>query len=128
MIRLTYTVLLVLAAALVGGCTTTQSYDGERRDRDDVAVIRGDFRFNAGAPVAVILRQVDGRALRANERSVEVLPGEHQLLVDCRIAETRAITRHAIDAEVVAGRTYRLVAETEAGLQGCSEVRLEAVR
>ncbi|HEX2495139.1 MAG TPA: hypothetical protein VHK24_15310 [Steroidobacter sp.] len=115
-----------LALTLIG-CTTVQNYDGERRTRDEVARISGDFPVTAGAPVTVILRRVDDRSLALREHAVEVLPGSHRLVVDCRIAETAATSRHVLDAEVSAGVRYRLVAETAPGLRGCASVRLQAL-
>jgi hypothetical protein len=119
---------VVLAlASLCAGCMTVQGYDGERRDPDEVARIIGDLRVTAGAPLSVILRQVDGRTLQLGQTSVDVLPGTHDLLVDCRIAETDSTTRHSIEVEVSAGRRYRLAAETGPGLRECTQVTLEAV-
>jgi hypothetical protein len=117
----------LVAPILAAGCMTVQSYDGERRERDEVARISGDLRVTAGAPVTVILRQVDGRTLSIGENAVEVLPGAHSLLVDCRIAETGSVSRHAIDADVGAGRRYRLVAETSPGLRECTAVHVKAL-
>jgi hypothetical protein len=111
--------------ALLAGCTVVQGYEGERRERDEVARISGDFRVTAGAPISVILRQVDGRTLKAGEYAVEVLPGAHTLLVDCRIAETEGVSRHSLDVEVSAGERYRLVGEAAAGLRECADVRLQ---
>jgi hypothetical protein len=108
----------------LGGCMTLQSYDGARRPSDEVARVSGDLRISAGAPVSVILRQVDGQTLGAGDSSVEVLPGEHTLLVDCRIAETNSISRHSIEAELIAGRHYRFEAETGPGMRECVDVRL----
>lgn len=115
---------ICLVAASIGGCMTAQTYEGPRRPADEVARVSGDLRISAGAPISVILRQVDGRTLGPGETSVEVLPGEHTLLVDCRIAETKSISRHSIDAELVAGRQYRFVAETGPGLRECVDVQL----
>lgn len=112
---------------LCGGCMTQQIYDGEKRSRDDVAHISGDLRFTAGAPLSALLRQVDGRDLGVGENAVDVLPGSHRLLVDCRIRETDSTTRHSLEVEVSAGRRYKLVAETGARLRECTSVRLEAV-
>ena len=56
-----------------------------------------------------------------------MLPGKHRLLVDCRIAETGNVRRHAIEAEVSAGRHYRLVAETGPGLRECTQVTVQTV-
>ena len=124
---MTWRVALLFLCSSAGGCMTVQSYDGERRERDEVARISGDMRVTAGAPVTVILRQVDGRTLSIGENAVEVLPGSHTLLVDCRIAETGSVSRHAIEAEVSAGRRYRLVAETSPGLRECAAVHVQAL-
>ena len=118
---------LVVPALLCVGCTTVRTYDGPKRDADEVAVISGDFVVTAGAPVSVILRKVDGQDLSVSQSGVEVLPGPHTLLVDCRIAETKSVTRLSIDVEVSAGRHYRLSPETGTGLRECTNVTLEPV-
>lgn len=121
-------VLVSMLAALIGaGCATGRSYEGERLAADEVANISGDLRVTAGAPVTVILRKVDDYELGFGESSVEVLPGKHQLLVDCRIAETSSVTRLSIEADVYAGEQYRLVAQTGPGLRECASVDLETV-
>lgn len=119
--------ILSVLALLCAGCMTQQSYEGAKLPRDEVARISGDLRFNAGSPLSVLLRQVDGRTLNLSENAVDVLPGTHQLLVDCRIQETQSITRHSLEVEVFAGHHYRLVGETGPGLRECTSVRLEAV-
>ncbi len=118
---------LMLAASMVVGCATGQSYEGERLARDEVAKIVGDLRFTAGAPVSVILRKVDDYEVGVGQSAVEVLPGKHQLLVDCRIAETSSVTRLSVEAEVYAGERYRLVAETGPGMKECASVALEQI-
>lgn len=107
------------------GCMTAQMYDGPRRDSDELARISGDLRITAGAPLSIILRQVDGQPLTLGQNAVDVLPGAHRLLVDCRIAETASVTRHSIDAEVSAGRHYKLTAQTGPGLRECTSVTLQ---
>jgi hypothetical protein len=120
--------LIAFMAFTCSGCFTASLYEGEKRGRDEVARISGDPRVTAGTPVTVILRQVDGHSLSIGQSSVDVLPGTHTLLVDCRIAETSSTTRHTIEAEVSAGSSYRLVADTGPGLRECTDVRLEASR
>jgi hypothetical protein len=118
----------VVAAAVslvLCACAAGRAYEGPDRDSDELARIVGDPRITAGSPVTVILRKVDDYELGLNERSVDVLPGKHTLVVDCRIAETGSISRFSIDAEVYEGVSYRLVAETGPALRSCSEVRLE---
>jgi hypothetical protein len=118
----------VLALLLVcSGCGTAQLYDGPRRSSIEVARITGDMRINAGSPLTLILREVDNTPLNVGQNSVEVLPGKHRFLVDCRIAETEKTSRHSVEEEVSAGRHYRLVAETGPGLRECTQVTLRTV-
>jgi hypothetical protein len=122
--------LRLVALAFVvacSACSTAQVYDGERRSADEVAHITGDLRINAGSPLTVILREVDETPLNIGQNAVDVLPGKHRLLIDCKIAETGNVSRHAIDVEVSAGRHYKLVAETGPGLRECTQVTLQTV-
>lgn len=117
--------VLAACCALVG-CLSVRGYEGERREADELARISGDPSLNAGSPLTLVLRKVDEQTLNVAQTSVDVLPGKHTLLVDCRISENHSLTRHSIDVEVGAGEHYRLVAETEAGMRGCSAVSLRA--
>jgi hypothetical protein len=120
---------LCLAAIVMAcsGCMSVQLYEGPKRDRDEVARITGDPVVTAGSPITVILRQVDRHDIGFTQTSVEVLEGAHSLLVDCRIAETKSVSRHSLDVEVFGGRKYRLRPESGPGLRGCTGVTLEAV-
>lgn len=118
--------LLAMSAVLASGCSV-QLYDGVKRDKREVARITGDPVVTAGSPVTVILRQVDERDIGLTQTTVEVLEGKHNLLVDCRIAETKAVSRHAMEVEVYGGRKYRLRAETGPALRECTGVTLESV-
>jgi hypothetical protein len=120
--------LVVLAlVAVCSGCGTAQLYDGPRRSSDEVARITGDMRINAGSPLTLVLREVDNTPLNLGQNAVEVLPGKHRFLVDCRIAETEKVSRHSFEEEVSAGRHYKFVAETGPGLRECTQVTLQTV-
>lgn len=121
------TVCWVVVALSCGGCMSAQLYDGPKRDRDEVARITGDPVITAGSPITVVLRQVDDRDIGLTQTSVELLEGKHRVLVDCRIAETKSVSRHSLEVEVFGGRHYRLRPETGPGLRGCTGVSLEAV-
>jgi hypothetical protein len=120
---------LCLAAIVMtcSGCMSVQLYEGPKRERDEVARITGDPVVTAGSPITVILRQVDRHDISFTQTSVEVLEGAHSLLVDCRIAETKSVSRHSLDVEVFGGRHYRLRPQSGPGLRGCTGVTLEAV-
>ena len=117
---------LAIVTALASGCMSVQLYDGPKRDSDEVARITGDPVVTAGSPVTVVLRQVDDREIGLTQTTVEVLEGKHELLVDCRIAETKAVSRHALEVEVYGGRSYRLRAQTGPALRECTGVTLES--
>jgi len=120
--------LVALAVVLAcSGCATAQLYDGPRRNADEVAHISGDLRINAGSPLTIVLRQVDETPLSIGQNAVDILPGKHRLLVDCKIAETQSTSRHAVEVEVAPGRRYKLVAEAGPGLRECTEVTLQTV-
>lgn len=118
---------LIAVAPLCGGCLSTQLYDGAKRDQDDVARITGDPVITAGSPITVVLRRVDDHDIGIMQTSVDVLEGDHELLVDCRLAENKSVSRHALKVTVYGGRKYRLRPQSAAGLRGCSDVTLEAV-
>lgn len=118
---LAFMVLLTLTA-----CQSLNVYEGPKLARDDVAGIRGDLRISAGAPMSLILRRVDGADLGLRYNGANVLPGEHDVLIDCTVTETSHISRHHLTVEVAAGRTYRFAADTGPGNRECTNVRLVA--
>jgi hypothetical protein len=120
------TVLAAAACTMMCGCMSLRLYDGAKRDRTEVAVIAGDYRISAGAPLTLVLRAVDGVPLDPRYHAAEVLPGEHLLLVDCSLKETGSTSRHEVKANVARGRRYGLAAELAPGLRGCESVRLES--
>jgi hypothetical protein len=117
----------VLALLSAGGCMSVQLYDGPKRDANEVARIVGDPVVTAGSPITVVLRRVDEQNMGLTQTTVEVLEGKHTLLVDCRIAETKRVSRYELEVEVYGGRKYRLRAETGPALRECTDVSLEAV-
>lgn len=109
------------------GCMSVQLYEGPKRDRDEIARITGDPVITAGSPITVVLRQVDGQDIGVTQTSVDVLEGPHSLLVDCRIAETKRVSRHSLEVEVFGGRKYRLRADAGPALRECAGVTLENI-
>lgn len=113
--------LLLAFAAVLAGCATMRLPDTQGVG---TAQVSGDPAFSAGLPVQVLLRQVDGRRVDVRYSSIEIPAGRHQLLVDCRVAESGSTTRHALDVELFAGVRYRLVAV--ASTRSCEGVELES--
>lgn len=113
---------LVVIAAACAGCATERAYEGPPLAREDRAIVRADPVVSAGLPVAVRLRQVDGRDVALQARAVELPPGAHELLVDCRVAESGSVRRFVVPVELAAGRQYRLVANATA--RNCEAVEL----
>ena len=115
--------VIVSVSLTLFGCQSLRGYEGPHRPTRDLAHIAGDSRI-AGAPLSVILRRVDEQDLGLLQSSVEVLPGEHNLLIDCTVTESKQTSRHHLDVEVDAGVKYRLVANTGAGNRECIDVQL----
>ena len=113
---------LLLAALLLAGCATERGYEGPPLPAGERAILRADPAMSAGLPVAVRLRQVDGRDIALGSSSVELASGTHQVLVDCRVQESGSVRRFALEVELVAGAEYRLVAD--ATPRNCEVVRL----
>ena len=99
-----------------------QAYEGIRLPAGERAVVHADPSVSAGLPVEVILRKVDDFEVPVSSTSVELRPGAHRFIVDCRVPEAGVVTRFVIDAEVAAGGRYRLVADATA--RGCRSVEL----
>lgn len=112
----------LLGAALVAGCATTRGYEGPPLPASERAIVRADPAVSAGLPVALRLRQVDGRDISLGSSAVELPPGAHELLVDCRVSESGSVRRFVVAVELAAGADYRLVATATA--RNCEAVEL----
>ncbi|MCU0977437.1 MAG: hypothetical protein MUC71_14180 [Steroidobacteraceae bacterium] len=114
--------MAALAFAALAGCGSYRAYEGPALPRAELARVQADPAFSAGLPVQVVLRKVDDREVPVSRSAVELPPGRHAFIVDCRLAETGSTTRFTIEAEVDAGADYRL--EAEATAVGCERVEL----
>lgn len=115
----------VIVAGTLGlsGCMTMQAYEGRRLPADEIARVQGDYKVRAGAPMSLLLRQVNGQTVDMRFSAVDVLPGPHTLLVDCVMDGTTA-SRHRLEVDLVADRRYVITAETTPGNRECTDVRL----
>jgi hypothetical protein len=112
----------LLACLALAACGSFRAYEGSPLEASGRALVRADPAFTAGLPVQVLLRKVDEIAVPASRSSVELAPGRHVFVVDCRLMETGSTTRFVVEAEVEAGAAYRL--EAEATAVGCERVEL----
>lgn len=113
---------LLAAAAAAAGCGSLKAYEGEHLPPGERAIVRADPAVSAGLPVEVILRKVDAYEVPVGDNRVELRPGTHRFVVDCRVPEAGIVTRFVIDAEVQAGGSYRMTADATA--RGCLSVEL----
>ncbi len=113
---------LLLAAVFLGACATERHYDGPPLSKSERAIVRADPVVSAGLPVQLRLRQVDGREIAFSSSAVELAPGAHTFLVDCRVQESGAVSRFVVESELDAGGRYRLVAK--ASTRNCEAVEL----
>lgn len=112
----------LLAALLLGGCATERAYEGPPVPRADRAVVRADPVLSAGLPVEVRIRRADGRAIGFATSRVELLPGRHHFVIDCRVSASGAVRRFTLEEDLEAGGRYRVVAQATA--RNCEAVAL----
>lgn len=112
----------ILLSLVLAGCATERAYEGPALAKNERAVVRADPVVSAGLPVQIRIRRADGHDVGLTASRVELPPGKHSLVVDCRIAETGAVRRFTLEEELEAGGRYRLVADTSA--RNCEAVAL----
>jgi hypothetical protein len=114
---------LLFLTLLLAACATERAYDGPALPASERAIVSADTALSAGLPVQLRLRQADGRDLPLTANAVELPPGMHVLLVDCRVTESGATQRFTVEAELEPGAEYRLVAVASA--RNCEAVTLQ---
>lgn len=117
---------VLITVICLGGCARLVGYEGVQRSQEEVAVIIGDPKINAGLPMAAVLRKVDDRVISWRVNTVEVLPGEHTVLVDCRMGSSTV--RFNLSVNAVAGYRYHTEVTASPGNQSCLNVRLHESR
>jgi len=114
--------LILLALAVTAACTTQRIYPDPGSSPEAGAIVRADPAFSAGLPVQVRLRKAGDRRISLGASAIELPPGRHSLLVDCRVLESGVTRRFVVEADLEAGREYRLVAR--ASSRNCDAVEL----
>jgi hypothetical protein len=114
--------LILLALAATAACTTQRIYPGPGSSPEAGAIVRADPAFSAGLPAQVRLRKVGDRKVSLGASVIELPPGRHALLVDCHVLESGVTRRFVVEADLEAGREYRLVARASA--RNCDAVEL----
>jgi hypothetical protein len=113
---------VVVVAVLLAGCATERAYEGPALAKNERAVVRADPVVSAGLPVQIRIRKADGHDVGLAASKVELPPGKHSFVIDCRIAETGAVRRFTLEEELDAGGHYRVVANATA--RNCEAVAL----
>jgi len=114
--------LALLPIAVLASCATERLYDGPALPKTERAIVRADPIVSAGLPVQLRLRQVDGREIGVSSSAVELAPGTHRFLVDCRVEESGSVNRFVVEEELIPGGRYRFVAK--ASTRNCEAVEL----
>lgn len=112
----------LLAALAVAACATERAYEGPALAKDERAVVRADPVVSAGSPIQIRIRQADGHDVGLTASKVELPPGKHSFVIDCKVAESGAVRRFTLEEELDAGGRYRVVADTTA--RNCEAVAL----
>jgi hypothetical protein len=114
-------VLWVSLSLLLCACETERAYVGPELTSDDLALIVGAPQVTSGVPIKAVIRKVDDRVMRFGYSKVLVLPGSHQLLVDCVMANHAAV-RFPLTLNARRGHRYVLRAQSAVGNRTCGDV------
>jgi len=82
-----FVVLALGVLALMSCATTERSFEGSERSRSEVALFTGMNPLDPGIGPrgwASQIQSVDGRPVSGSGTKVEVLPGQHELVVYCK--------------------------------------------
>jgi len=81
-------VVLALSALALTSCATTERmFEGSERSRSEVALFTGMNPLDpliGGRGWASQIQSVDGRPVSGSGTKVEILPGQHELVVYCK--------------------------------------------
>jgi hypothetical protein len=116
--------LLILLIVTLVGCGTERAYQGPPRPSAEEALIVGAPQVTSGVPIKAVVRKVDGLVPQFGMSSIAVLPGTHEILVDCVMA-SHATVRFPLIIEAEAGRRYLLRAESTPGNRTCADVKVD---
>lgn len=103
--------LLSFLPVLIAGCASGphKGYEGPEKSAQELATIEWAYSASNGYD-GIVVRKVDAIALPkfSNSKSVDVLPGNHDLEVICRDAKYREFTDGKISISVEPGNIYVL--------------------
>lgn len=103
----------------IAACGTSQFYSGVKRPKSEVATVIGqplikaipgalpNLAYGSANSAQTRLIAVDGVKVGMGSNKVEVLPGPHQLEVECKIGNSK---REIIELYAHAGQIYTLSA------------------
>lgn len=117
-------ILLMGILAGLAGCGTERAYEGPEKPMAEAALIVGAPQMTSGVPIKAVIRKVDNRVPKFGMSTMAVLPGRHEVLVDCVMAN-HATVRFPLVIEAEAGRQYVLRAESTPGNRTCADVKVD---
>ena len=112
----------LIAALAIAACGTERAYEGPALAKEERAVVRADPVVSAGSPIQIRIRQADGHDVGLAASKVELPPGRHSFVIDCKVAESGAVRRFTLEEVLDAGGRYRIVAD--ATTRNCEAVAL----
>ncbi len=110
--------------AVLSACGTEKAYQGPDQPSAQQALIVGDPQLTSGLPIKAVIRKVDEHIPGFGISTVAVLPGRHEVLVDC-VMSSHSTVRFPLVIEARAGHRYVLVAQSTPGNRTCADVRVD---
>lgn len=112
MISLRLISVLVFSIICASCASTLQSYPGVKRPTSEIAVLSVQHAFNSDFTRSIHITHINGERIKiAPIDSLELLPGEYSILVEChftKIFGTNYSYPDKLKISVIAGHSYRI--------------------
>ena len=74
---------MALGLGFSAGCVQVQHYDGPEQPKENTAQLKTTNSWLSVNEASVVFRKIDGKKIRRFTRSIELLPGMHEIEATC---------------------------------------------
>jgi hypothetical protein len=109
-LRPAFVLFCLCGASLLFGCTTLQHYSGPEQPKANTALLKTTVSWLSITDASVEIRNIDGKAIGRYTRSIELLPGIHELDVVCYWFQEGALQPRytGLQVSVLPNKIYQL--------------------
>jgi len=96
--------LCLCSVTFLSACTTLKHYSGPEQPKQNTALLKTTLSWLSVTEASVEIRKVDGKTIGRYTRSIELLPGIHELGVVCYWFQEGALLPHYTGLQISVSR------------------------